>query len=199
MPVDFKSSETKLNLMRAFAGESQARNRYTFAASQAKSQNLHVIESVFTFTANQELAHAKIFYKHLNEATGENITVDGGYPVDISQSISQLLRYAHHNEFEEYDTVYKKFGEKAFDEGFSKIAYSFNQIALIEKTHGDRFEKFARLIEENKLFISDVECEWMCLNCGHILSSANAPAVCPVCSHNQGFFIRLEMVPFGMV
>lgn len=196
MSTDFKSSETKLNLMRAFAGESQARNRYTFGASQAKGQKLHVIESIFTFTANQEKEHAEIFYNHLTELAGETIKIDGGYPVDITQSIVQLLRYAQHNEYEEHDPVYKAFGDKALEEGFSQIAASFHQIAGIEKTHGDRFGKFADLLEQNKLFISDVECGWMCLNCGYVHTGKEAPKTCPVCKHDQGFFIRLEMAPF---
>ena len=113
MAVDFKNSETKDNLMRAFAGESQARNRYTFAASQAKKEKLHVIEAVFTYTANQEKEHAEIFYKHLKELAGETIHVDGGYPVDITEDISKLLRMAQHNEYEEHDPIYKSFGETA--------------------------------------------------------------------------------------
>ena len=194
--MDFKNSETKLNLMRAFAGESQARNRYTFGASQAKGQKLHVIEAIFTFTANQEKEHAEIFYDHLTELAGETITVDGAYPVDITQSIVQLLRYAQHNEYEEHDPVYKTFGDKAAEEGFPQIAASFHQIAKIEKIHGDRFGKFADLLEQNKLFVSEVECGWMCLNCGHVHTGKEAPPVCPVCKHDQGFFIRLEMAPF---
>ena len=113
MAVDFKNSETKENLMRAFAGESQARNRYNFAASKAKGQHMHVIEEVFNYTAGQEREHAEIFYKYLKELSGETIHVDGGYPVDISEDIAKLLRMAQHNEYEEHDSVYKAFGEKA--------------------------------------------------------------------------------------
>ena len=193
--MNLKESETKFNLMRAFAGESQARNRYTIAAKAAKKENLYVIEAVFKFTAEQELAHANIFYEYLTELAGDNIKIDGGYPVDISNSIAQLLRYAEHNEYEENDVVYKAFAEKAREEGFTQIASSFENIAAIEKTHGDRFGKFAELLEKNKLFVSDAECKWMCLNCGHIYSGKNAPYVCPVCRHNQGFFIRLELLP----
>ncbi len=196
MAVEFKNSETKQNLMRAFAGESQARNRYTLAASQAKSQKLHVVEAIFKFTADQEKEHAEIFYNHLKECAGETIHIDGGYPVDISQSIVQLLRYAQHNEYEEHDDVYRAFGDKAKEEGFAKIAASFHSIAEIEKTHGDRFGHIADLLEQNKLFLSDAECGWMCLNCGHIANTKGAPEICPVCSHDQGFFIRLEMAPF---
>lgn len=139
MAVDFKKSQTKDNLMRAFAGESQARNRYTFATSQAKKQEHHVIESVFRFTADQEKEHAEIFYDHLKELTGENIHVDGAYPVDISDDLTKLLRMAQHNEYEEYDPVYKQFGDIAKEEGFSKVAASFHMISKIEKYHGDRF------------------------------------------------------------
>lgn len=195
--MNLQASETKLNLMRAFAGESQARNRYTIAAKEAKKKNLYVIEAVFKFTAEQEFAHAKVFYEHLTELAGENIKIDGGYPIDISESAAQLLRYAEHNEYEEYETVYKSFAEKAKEEGFLQVASSFETIAKIEKVHGDRFGKFAKLLEENKLFVSDVDCEWICLNCGFVLSGKQAPPVCPVCKHNRGFFIRMEMCPYN--
>lgn len=194
--MDFNTSETKLNLMRAFAGESQARNRYTFAAAQAKAQNLHVIEVVFTFTANQEKEHAEIFYNHLKQFAGETIHIDGGYPIDISDSIAELLRSAHHNEYEEYTDAYKSFGEKAKEEGFTAVAASFLNIAQIEKTHGDRFKEYADLLEQNKLFVSDVQCKWMCLNCGYIYDGTEVPEVCPVCWHDRGFFIRLELSPY---
>ncbi len=196
MSVEFKNSETKLNLMKAFAGESQARNRYTFAASQARKENLHVIEAVFTFTANQEKEHAEIFYNHLKEMAGENITVEGTYPVDITESVVELLRFAQHNEYEEHDPIYKQFGEKAQEEGFPQVAKSFLLIAEIEKTHGNRFGRLADMLEQNKLFVSDVKCEWMCLNCGFVYEGEKAPQKCPVCDHNQGFFIRLEMAPY---
>lgn len=194
MAVEFKDSETKENLMRAFAGESQARNRYTFAASHAKKNGLHVISAIFAFTASQEKEHAEIFYNHLKEMAGETIFIDGGYPIDISEDVSQLLRMAQHNEYEEHEPVYKTFGEKAMEEGFNKIAATFLQIAEIEKTHGDRFGKYAELLEEGKLFVSDVEVEWMCLNCGFVYKSTKAPEVCPVCKHDQGYFIRMDMV-----
>ena len=108
MSVDFKSSETLKNLMRAFAGESQARNRYTFAAGLCRQQKIQVLEDVFTFTANQEKEHAEIFYNHMKELAGETVHIDGGYPVDITNDILQLLRRAQHNELEEHDPVYKR-------------------------------------------------------------------------------------------
>ena len=194
MAVDFRNSETKDNLMKAFAGESQARNRYTFAASQAKKNGLHVISTIFAFTASQEKEHAEIFYNHLKEMAGENIVIEGGYPIDISKEVSELLRMAQHNEYEEHEPIYKTFGEKAKEEGFDKIAASFLQIAEIEKTHGDRFGRYAKLMEEGKLFVSDVEVEWMCLNCGYVYKGKKAPKNCPVCEHDQGYFIRMEFV-----
>ncbi|MBE6584375.1 MAG: rubrerythrin family protein [Ruminococcaceae bacterium] len=194
--VEFCNSETKKNLMRAFAGESQARNRYTFAASQAKKQGMEAIEQVFIFTAGQEKEHAEIFYNHLSAFSGENIHVDGGYPVDISQSVSQLLRYAERNEYEEYNDVYKAFGDKAKEEGFIAIANSFYLISEIEKTHGDRFAQLADMLENNSLYVSSVECKWMCLNCGHIYSGTTVPEQCPVCHHSKGYFIHLTLAPY---
>lgn len=197
MEMDFSSSVTKDNLMRAFAGESQARNRYTFAASQAERNGLHVISAIFAFTASQEKEHAEIFYHHLKEMAGETIFIDGGYPVDITDDMADLLAMAQHNEYEEYDDVYKSFGETARKEGFERIAASFLQIAEIEKVHGDRFGKFAQLMREGKLFVSEVEEEWMCLNCGYVFKGTKAPLLCPVCHHDRGYFIRFELAPFG--
>ena len=194
--MDFKMSETKENLMRAFAGESQARNRYTFAAEQAKEQKLHVVEAVFRFTADQEQQHAEVFYDHLKELAGQNIQIDGSYPVDIYNTVLEVLKAAQHNEYEEYEPVYKSFGDKAMEEGFPQVAASFHQIAKIEKVHGDRFGELAELLEQNKLFISDVECKWMCLNCGHIHEGKEAPGKCPVCHHDRGYFIRFELAPY---
>lgn len=196
MAVEFKNSKTKENLMRAFAGESQARNRYTIAASQARQSGLVVIEGVFTFTANQEREHAEIFYNHLCEFAGESISIDGTYPVDIAKEVSQLLRFAQHNEFEEHDDVYKNFEEVAREEGFPKVAGSFHMIGAVEKTHGERFGMFADLLEQNKLFVSDVETAWMCLACGNIYKGTSVPDKCPVCGHDKGYYIRLELAPY---
>ncbi len=199
MTVDFKSSETRENLMKAFAGESQARNRYEFAASISKKQKLYVIGAVFKFTAKQEKEHAEIFYNHLKELNGENIDINAGYPVNVTESVIELLRAAQHNEYEEYDPIYKSFGDKAKEEGFAKVASSFYKIAEIEKVHGDRFEMFAKLLEENKLFVSDVECKWMCLNCGFIFEGTKVPEKCPTCDHDKGYFVRLELAPYTTV
>ncbi len=196
MSVAFETSETRLNLMRAFAGESQARNRYTFAAGLAKKKNLQVIEGVFTFTANQEQAHAKVFYSLLQQVSGQNLKVDGAYPVELYPDVLQHLRSAQHNEYQEWDHDYKGFAKIAHEEGFAEVAHIFTMISNIEKTHGDRFGKFADLLEADKLFFSDVEVKWMCLNCGQIIDATMAPALCPVCKHPQGYFVRWELAPF---
>ena len=196
MSVLFENSETKRNVLRAFAGESQARNRYTFAAGLAKKKNLQVIQGVFTFTASQEEQHAKVYYNLLEKLSGQTIGIDGTYPVDIFPDILQHLRAAQHNEYQEWDHDYRHFAEVAKGEGFEEISHTFSSIADIEKTHGDRFGRFADLLEQGKLFVSDVECKWMCLNCGQIIDATMAPAMCPVCKHPQGFFVRWEMAPF---
>ena len=195
---DLKNSETLKNLMRAFAGESQARNRYTFAAGLCRQQKLHVLEAVFLFTAGQEKEHAEIFYNHMKAVSGSTIHIDGGYPVTVTNDVLRLLRDAQHNEYEEFDPVYPSFGETARAEGFPEAAASFEQIARIELTHGNRFGRLADLLESGKLFVSDTKCGWMCLNCGYVLESLEAPRQCPVCSHDQGWFIRLEMAPCGI-
>ena len=195
--TDFKTSETAKNLMRAFAGESQARNRYTFAASQARKSGLHVIEAIFTFTANQEKEHAELFYKFLQEMTGDTIHIDGGYPVDTYDRTLDLLKAARHNEFEEYENVYKQFGDIALDEGFDRVGQVFHMVADIEKTHGDRFDLFAGLLERGQLFASEVETGWVCLNCGYVYHGTFAPKYCPVCEHEQGWFIRMELTPYA--
>ncbi len=194
--MNLSGSQTEANLMKAFAGESQARNRYDFAAQQAKKENLPVIEMIFKFTANQEQAHAKVFYDFLKEMTGKNIKIDGGYPVDIYSTTLEYLRAAQHNEFEEFDPVYPDFAKIAAKEGFQQIGMKFNDIAKIEKTHGERFSMFKELLEQNRLFVADAEEEWMCLNCGYIHKSSEAPKACPVCSHPQGYFIRLSLAPY---
>lgn len=194
--MELQQSTTKINLMRAFAGESQARNRYIFAALQAHKAQLHVVKALFEYTADQELAHAKVFMDHLKDFAGENITIDGAYPVDPTASMIEILRASAHNEQEEHSNVYPEFARIATEEEFPKVAASFTQIATIENIHGSRFLKFADWMEQGKLFKEDQEVEWMCLNCGHIHKGFTAPAKCPVCDHPQGYFVRYEMSPY---
>ena len=164
---DFRNSKTKDNLMRAFAGESQARNRYTMAEEKARQQKLYVLADLFKFTADQEKVHAKIFYEHLKELSGESVFVDGGYPVDISEDMCTLLGMADHNERQESDV------------------------------HGKRFAAFGKLMKEGKLFSSSQSETWVCLNCGYIVEGTQAPERCPVCGEAQGYYIRLSMASWG--
>lgn len=194
--MDLKDSRTKENLMRAFAGESQARNRYTYAAELAQKNGLFVIKKVFDFTAEQEKKHGQIFYNYLKEFEGEEITIDAAYPVNTSDNVTQQLLQALNNETREAGDVYRSFGNIAKEEGFAQIAGKFFLIADIEQTHADRFRKFHDLLKEGKLFVSDVKTGWMCLNCGHTLESTSAPEKCPVCDSDQGYYVRISMSPY---
>ena len=188
--MELQNSETILCLMRAFAGESQARNRYTMAAEQLHMAGIHVAEAVFRFTADQERAHAKVFYDFMKAAAGQNLTVDGTYPVDISETPADILRFAAHNETEEAERVYPAFAKTAEEEGFSKVAAAFRNIAAIEACHASRFRTIEELMKNGQLFDGGDGETWMCLNCGHIHKGKTAPEICPVCAHNRGYFLR---------
>lgn len=187
-----KDSRTMVNLMRAFAGESQARNRYDMAAKCAKSEGLYIIERTFKCTAKEEQAHATVFYNFLKELNGQKIMIDGTYPVNVYSSTLEHLQAAVENEYEEYDLVYKTFGDVAKEEGFEKISVTFYNIAEIEKTHSERYNKLFEDLKNNTLFKNDAETEWVCTNCGHIHRGISSPLVCPVCSHPQGYFEVLK-------
>lgn len=184
-----KGSKTYENLMRAFAGESQARNRYNIAAAAAKKEGFHVVGAVFDYTAAQERAHAKVFYQKLKEFAGDNISISGAYPVDLYDDTVKALRAARHNELEEWNEVYKGFGKVAEEEGFTEISHVFLGVANIEKTHADRFQRLAEEIESGIIFKRDEEIAWMCTVCGNIHVGKKAPEVCNVCQHPQGFFM----------
>ncbi len=194
--MNFKDSQTCQNLMRAFSGESQARNRYTFAADIAKKQKQYMISEVFKFTADQEKAHAEVFYNHLRELSGNTIEIEAGYPVDVYDDLIALLKSAAHNEYEEFSDVYAAFAKTAQEEGYAKIANDFRKIAEVEKMHGNRFSNLLKGLQDKTLYHATETCYWMCLNCGNIIESANVPANCPVCSYNQGYFIRLDFAPY---
>lgn len=196
MSTDFSKSETAVNLMRAFAGESQARNRYTFAADEMKKKGYYFLYNIFTLTANQEKEHAKIFYDHLKTLSGTNIIIpDAGYPVDNYGEPEKLLRAAVHNEYEEFESVYPSFAKTAREEGFGAAAYSFEMIAKIEETHGKRFACFAKLMEDSAMFKGDEDTEWMCLNCGNV-HKGNPPERCPVCAEGKGYFVPYKYYCF---
>ncbi len=196
--ADFKTSDTAKNLMRAFAGESQARNRYTMAAGLARFQKMPMVEAIFLYTAAQEKEHAEIFYKFLGLFDGETITVDGGYPVDLETNMLAQLKAAVHNEYEEHDRVYKEFGDTAEKEGFHEIAAAFRMIGEIEKTHGKRFAYLAEYLEKGELYRESRKKSWICTNCGFIFEGDKAPEMCPVCGHEQGYFAREELAPWHL-
>lgn len=152
----FARSETHINLMRAFAGESQARNRYTIAAGMAREKNLYVVQQAFLFTADQELTHAKQFYRQLADLSGQTVRADGTYPVDLYPDLLSHLRAAQHNEFQEWEHDYAHFAKTASEEGFPLVAKLFDSIAGIERIHGERFGRFADLLEREELFVSSV-------------------------------------------
>ncbi len=193
--MEFQNSETKVNLMRAFAGESQARNRYTFAAEAAEQNNQYHIAQIFLFTANQERAHAEIFYNHLSQLTGETVAIDGTFPVNISDKVHDLLQWAVHNEMEEYEKAYPDFATVAEQEGFPQVAASFRQIAEIEHTHARRFQHILQQLEQMTTGTQS-QTQWMCLNCGHIHGGMQLPGQCPVCQHDKGYFVQLAMAPW---
>ena len=170
MSIPFQDSETAKNLLRAFAGESQARNRYDFAANLCQKQELQAMAFIFQATA-----------------------------IEGTNRILELLRAAQHNEHEEHGSVYPSFAAIATQEGFPEAAASFRQIAAIEQLHGERFGLLADQLESGALFVSQIETGWMCLNCGHTQNSLEAPKQCPVCNHGQGWFIRLELAPWSPV
>lgn len=196
MAVNFAESKTKYNLMRAFAGESQARNRYTIAADKARELKMYTISDIFLYTADQERAHAERYYELLKDLSGETIFIDGGYPVDQQETLEELLRAAEHNEREEYEDVYQTFGDVAKEEGFLEAASAFHQIAEIEHTHQERFGEVAKLLENNQYFASESGSKWICTNCGHIHEGKKVPAVCPVCRHAQGYFLPYTLAAY---
>ncbi len=190
-------SKTKENLMKAFAGESQARNRYTFAAELAQKNGLYVIQKVFDLTAYQEQHHAEVFYNFLSELDGQEISVEqADYPVNTAQCVEQQLMNAMNNEQREADEIYRSFGDIALEEGFQQISGKFYMIADVERLHQERFQQFYQWMKEGKLFVSDVKTGWMCLNCGYVIEATNAPQNCPACDAEQGYFVRMSMAPY---
>ena len=198
MSVNFSESRTKENLMRAFAGESQARNRYTIAAERAEEGGMLTIADVFRYTADQERAHAERFYSLLKDLSGETVHIDGSYPIDQQDTLPELLRAAEHNEHEEYADVYQAFGDTAKEEGFLEAASAFYQIAEIEHVHEKRFGALADMLGSNMYYHSEQVSRWMCTNCGYIHEGQAAPKVCPVCRYEQGYFLPYAMACYKL-
>ena len=194
--MELKNSRTMEHLMRAFAGESMARNRYIFSAAAAKKEGYPVLELLFRDTAEQEKEHAEIFYEYLRGCGCRNVEISAGYPVGEKETAAALLEYAVHNEEEEHGMIYPEFAEAAHAEGFQEIAGKFGLIAKIEHAHAERFALFLEYLRNGQLFVSETETGWVCLNCGFIASSTVAPKECPVCGHPQGWFCRMELAPY---
>ncbi len=172
--MELKGSRTEANLMAAFAGESQARNKYTYYASKARKEGYEQIAAIFEETANNEKEHAKMWFKELH----------GG---DIPTTAENLLDAAEGENYEWTD-MYAEFAKVAHEEGFERIAFLFEGVAAIEKEHEERYRKLLKNVEDKLVFSKDGEAIWICRNCGHIVVGKEAPKVCPVCSHPQSFF-----------
>ncbi len=189
--MSFKETRTAENLMKSFAGESQARMRYLYAASTAKKEGFEQICLIFTETADNEKEHAKLFFKHLLKQglEGSPINIMATYPVAWSpDSTLKNLEYAANGEKEEWTELYPMFAEIAEEEGFKDIALTWRLIAKVEKEHEARFRKLYNNVKDLKVFKKDGAVFWKCLNCGYIHQGAEAPATCPCCLHPQAFF-----------
>ena len=172
--MELKGSKTEQNLMTAFAGESQARNKYTYFASKAKKDGYEQIAAIFEETANNEKEHAKMWFKLLN---------GGEVP-----STAENLKAAADGENYEWTDMYAEFAKVAKEEGFDRIAYLFEAVGAIEKEHEARYRKLLENVENGLVFSKDGDKIWQCRNCGHIVIGKEAPLVCPVCAHPQSYF-----------
>ena len=183
-----QGSKTLTNLMAAFAGESQARTRYDLYAEIAYNEGYQYLHSIFEETAQNEIAHAKIFFDYLVEdLKNGTFNINTEYPVGMYHTLENLL-YAAAGEQDEATNVYPAFAKIAEEEGFKDIADTFNRITEIEAHHEARFMQFADAIKKGLLYKKDQKVYWKCLNCGHVHEGTNAPGICPVCKHPQGFF-----------
>ncbi len=182
-----KGTRTEKNLLKAFAGESQAKNRYTFFAKQAKKEGFEQISEIFMITALQEEHHAKIFFRFLE---GGPVEITATYPGGIISTTAENLIAAANGENEEWTELYPEFARIADEEGFPKIAMAFKLIAKIEAEHEARFLKLLRNVEENKVFESDETEEWVCRKCGYVHKGKKALENCPACDHPKAYFER---------
>lgn len=186
MKNTLKGTLTEENLLKAFAGESQARSRYTFFASQAKKDGYEQIAAVFQTTAEQELEHAKRFFKYLEGgvATIHNAT----YPAGVISNTENNLIAAAEGEHDEWENLYSSFAEIASAEGFQKVALTFRHVAEVEKEHERRYLKLLSRLTDGDFFRRNGEIVWQCRNCGYIVKSSMAPKICPSCEHEQKYF-----------
>lgn len=182
-----KGTRTEHNLLASFAGESQARNRYTLFAEKAKEEGYEQIAAIFLETAGQELAHAKTFFSLLE---GGSVTINAAYPAGVVADTLTNLEEAAAGELEEWSDLYSNFAKVAEEEGFPKIAAIYRLITGVEKMHEERYRRLHAHLAEKKTFKSDTPVRWYCINCGYVTESLEAPKRCPVCGKDQGWFER---------
>jgi rubrerythrin len=185
MAKSIKGTRTEKNLLGSFAGESQARNRYTYFASAARKEGYEQIANIFMETAENEKEHAKIFFKYLE---GGDAEITASYPAGIIKDAKLNLEAAAAGENLEWTTLYSDFGKIAADEGFPEIARSFEQISKVEKFHESRYRKLINNIVNNEAFRKKAPVKWHCINCGYVFEGAEAPKECPACKHPQAFY-----------
>ncbi|HAA84930.1 MAG TPA: rubrerythrin family protein [Kosmotogaceae bacterium] len=192
--MKLNGTRTLGNLMKAFAGESQARNRYTFFASIAKKEGYEQIAALFIETADNEKEHAKVFYKHIIENVDDlplMVNVNADYPVELRTTLENL-KAAAAGENEEWTQLYPQFADIAEEEGFREVAESFRQIAKVEKKHEIRYLKLAENVEKDQVFMKPERTVWKCRNCGYIVEGSEAPETCPACKHPRSHFELLS-------
>ena len=180
-----KGTQTEKNLLTAFAGESQARNRYTYFSSVAKKAGYEQIAAIFLETAENEKEHAKRFFKHLE---GGVVEITAGYPAGVIGTTEENLDAAADGEKEEWTTIYKNFAQTAKDEGFEDIANTFESIAKVEEAHEKRYRTLLANIEKDQVFKKETTVKWKCRNCGYVHEGAEAPELCPACLHPKAHY-----------
>ena len=185
MNKPIKGTKTEQNLLKAFAGESQARNRYTYFASAAKKAGFEQIANIFTETAENEKEHAKVFFKHLE---GGDVEITTTYPAGVISDTLTNLKEAAAGENMEWTTLYADFAKVAKDEGFSDVVRSFEQVAKVEKFHEFRYRKLINNLVNTEVFKKKASIKWHCTNCGYVFEGLEAPKECPACKHPQAYF-----------
>ena len=180
-----KGTQTEKNLLAAFAGESQARNRYSFFASKAKKEGYEQIAAIFQETADNEKEHAEVFFKHLQ---GGDVEIIAEYPAGIIGTTEQNLLAAADGERMEWGSLYPDFSETAEKEGFPMVAHSFKKIAEVEAYHERRYRKLLDNVKKSKIFKKEKVVKWKCRNCGYVHEGDEAPDVCPACQHPQSYY-----------
>ncbi|MDP4858153.1 MAG: rubrerythrin family protein [Desulfobacterales bacterium] len=183
--ASLKGSKTEQNLLAAFAGESQARNRYTMAAKIAKKEGFEQISAIFMETADNELEHAKVFFRQLE---GGEATITAGYPAGVIGGTLEQLKSAAAGERMEWTTLYTGFGDVADQEGFKDASRAFKKIAEVEKWHERRYNKLIEAIQADTVFKKPQTVLWKCRNCGRVIEAAEAPEICPSCDHPRAYF-----------